>query len=150
MTQGFASLRIGGNCLSRWLAGMLGVASIFIGLYLILSILLGQVDALAAAWPRYFARLQSFLSRLTEWLGAERSAKLQRMMAEIDLTRSIPALLASTQSFFVSLLLILAYIGFLATERPYIQGKIDAMFPDQAHAKEMIRLIAHLSESFHC
>jgi predicted PurR-regulated permease PerM len=148
MIQGFARLRIGGYGLPPWLASLLGVGSIALGLYLIVSILLGQVDALAAAWPRYVDRLQSILSGLTEWLGPERSAKLQQMMADIDLTRRIPGLLASTQSLIVSLLLILAYIGFMIAERGYVQSKIAAMFPHETRAKEASQLLAHISESF--
>ncbi len=56
MIQGFARVSIGSFRLPRWLATILGIATVAVGLYLVL---LGQADALSAAWPRYVACLSS-------------------------------------------------------------------------------------------
>ena len=56
------------------------------------------------------------LGDLTQWLGAEQSAKLREAFGKIDLTERLPAAFASAQSFVVTLLLILAYVGFLFVE----------------------------------
>lgn len=147
MIEGFASVTIGDYRLPRWLAAVLGIASVMLGLYLIMAILLGQVDAIGAAWPRYVARFESIVSDLTEWLGPEQSQKLKQMMGEIDLTRRIPGVIASTQSVIFSLLLVLAYIGFLFAERGNFGAKVAAMFPDEARAREATALFATISQS---
>lgn len=146
--QGYAGIRIGGVAPPRWFAATLGIVSVLGGLYLMVDILLGQVDALGVAWPRYVARLETIASNLTAWLGPERSAKVSQMLADIDLTRRIPGFLATSQSLIVTTLLILAYIGFLFAERGFVQQKIAAMFPDPARSGEASRLFADISESF--
>lgn len=147
MIQGFAGIGVGRYRIPRWLATILGFASVVLGFYLILSILLGQVDAIGAAWPRYVARFESIVSDLTKWLGPERSAKLKDAIAEIDLTRRVPGVIASTQSVVFSFLLVLAYIGFLFVERSYLREKVAAMFPDAQRARETTLLFGAISQS---
>lgn len=146
--KGFSSISLGGYAVSRGLATFLGLSSMLIGLYLIISVLLGQVDALGAAWPRYAARFEAIINGWTQWLGPEQSAKLKQMVAEIDITRRIPGLLATTQSLVVTVLIVLAYVGFLFAERGYVAGKIAAMFPDAARAQETTALLETISRTF--
>ncbi len=143
----FAQIRIGEFQLPRWVAALLGVAVVVLGLYVIQSILLGQVDAISVAWPRYMARLETIVGDLTQWLGAEQSAKLKQAIMSIDLTRRVAGVVSSAQSFVVSFLLILAYVGFLFVESAFMRQKIAAMFPDQARAREASAVLTAVSES---
>jgi predicted PurR-regulated permease PerM len=147
MIQGFAGVELGSYRLPRWLATILGIAAVLVGFYLVFSVLLGQADAVAAAWPRYVARFEMIVSDLTQWLGPERSAKLKAVVAQIDLTRQIPGLISSTQSIVTNLLLILAYVAFLFAETGYVGRKIAAMFPDERKARDTALLFATISES---
>jgi AI-2 transport protein TqsA len=65
----------------------------------------------------------------------------------IDLTRRIAGVVSSAQSFVVSLLLIIAYVGFLFVESAYMRQKIAAMFPDEIRAREVNSVLAAVSES---
>jgi AI-2 transport protein TqsA len=143
----FARIRIGAFQLPQWFAALLGIAVIVLGLYVIQSILLGQVDAISAAWPRYMSRLESIVGDLTQWLGVEQSAKLKQAIMSIDLTRRVAGVVSSAQSFVVSLLLILAYVGFLFVESTYMRQKVLAMFPDETRAREVSSILAAVSES---
>ena len=145
MIQGFASIEIGQFRPPRWLATILGLAAVVLGFYLISFILLGQVDAISAAWPRYVARFESIVDDLAQWLGPERSAKVKEALAGIDLTKRIPGLIASTQSVVLSALLVVAYIGFLFVERDQLSAKVAAMFPDEARAQGVAKLLATIS-----
>jgi predicted PurR-regulated permease PerM len=147
MIEGFKSVSLGGYRLPQWLAAALGIGSVLLGLYLIFIILLGQVDAIGQAWPRYVARFESIVSDMTEWLGPEGAQKIKQLLADINLTRSIPGVIASTQSVIFSLLLVLAYIAFLFVERGHLHAKIAAMFPDEAGARDTAALFANISES---
>ncbi len=147
MIQGFARVELGSFRLPRSLATLLGFAAVTLGFYLVLSVLLGQADAVAAAWPRYVARFEAIVSDLTQWLGPERSAKLKEAVAAIDLTRQIPGLITSTQSIVASLLLCLAYVAFLFAESGYVRMKIAAMFPGERGAQDTAALLATMSES---
>ena len=59
MIQRFASARLGSFQVPKWLAAILGIAVVLLGIYLVVSILLSQIDAVTLAWPRYVARLQT-------------------------------------------------------------------------------------------
>jgi AI-2 transport protein TqsA len=147
MIQGLARVKVGPYRLPRWLATILGIATVALGFYLVLSVLLGQVDAIAAAWPRYVARFEAIVSGLTQWLGPERAAKLKDAVAAIDVSSRIPRLIASTQSIIVSFLLVVAYIGFLFAERAHLGEKLAAMFPDARRAQKTSSLFATISQS---
>jgi predicted PurR-regulated permease PerM len=143
----FTRIRIGEFQLPRWLAALLGIVVVVLGLYVIQSILLGQIDAVGSAWPRYMFRLESIVGDLTQWLGAEQSAKLKQAIMGIDLTRRIAGVVSSAQFFLVSLLLIVAYVGFLFVESAHMRQKITAMFPDETRAREVNSVLTAVSES---
>ena len=147
MIQRFASIKLGSFQVPKWLAAILGIAVALLGLYLVVSILLSQVDAVTLAWPRYVERLQTIVGDLTQWLGAEQSAKLREAFAKIDLAQRLPGAFASAQSFVVTLLLILAYVGFLFVESGHMTQKIVAMFPDQTRAQEARKVLNDVSDS---
>jgi predicted PurR-regulated permease PerM len=147
MIQGFSRINIGSFRTPRWLAAMLGFLAVVLGFYLMFSILLGQADTIAAAWPRYAARFETIVSDLTAWLGPVYSAKLKDAVAAIDLARQVPGLIASTQSVVFSSLLVVAYVGFLFAERGHLAEKVAAMFPDPSQAKRTSLLLADISES---
>lgn len=147
MIQGFASIRIARWSPPRWLATLLGIATVGIGFYVIIMILLGQIDAIIAAMPRYISRFEAIVANLTEWLGFERSAKIRSAIAGIDLAKWLPGLIASTQSIVVSALLVIAYVAFLFVEQDHVGAKIAAMFQDEAKAGEANKLLAKISTS---
>jgi AI-2 transport protein TqsA len=147
MVQGFSSIEIANFRTPRWLATLLGVATVAFGCYLIFTILLGQVDAINTALPRYMARFETIVADLTEWLGPDRSAKVRSAFASIDLTKIVPGLITSTQSMIVTALLIIAYIAFLFVERENVGAKIKAMFPDRHRADEANKLLKEISQS---
>ena len=120
----------------RWLATLLGIATVGLGFYLIFTILLGQVDAINAAMPRYLSRFQAMVADLTEWLGPDRAAKVRDALASIDVTKRLPGLIASTQSIIITALLIIAYIAFLFVEQGQVGAKIAAMFSDNERRKK--------------
>jgi AI-2 transport protein TqsA len=143
----FTRIRIGEFQVPRWFAALLGIAVVVFGVYIILSIILGQIDAVGSAWPRYMSRLESIVGDLTQWLGAEQSAKLKNAIMGIDLTRRISGVVSSAQSFVVNFLLIIAYVGFLFVESAYMRQKIAAMFPGETRAREVNAVLAAVSAS---
>jgi predicted PurR-regulated permease PerM len=147
MIDRFANVRLGNFQVPRWLAAVFGILVVLFGFYLVVTIILGQVDAVATAWPRYAARLQVIARDLTEWLGAEQSAKLRQAFAGIDVSGRVFGAFVSAQNFVVTLLLVVAYVGFLFVESGYMTQKIVAMFPDQRRAHEARKVLAAVSTS---
>jgi predicted PurR-regulated permease PerM len=147
LIKSFGRIGIGDIRLPRSLATLLSIAVVVLSLYGVVSILLGQADAIQAAWPRYVKRLETMIGDLTQWLGPESSQKVKKILTEIDLTRRIPSLLFSAQSFMVSLLLVVAYVGFLLSEGQYLRAKVAAIAPTGEQAEKTAALLADISES---
>lgn len=147
MLQGFLSLQVSQHRMPRWLATLLGIATVALGFYAIFSILLGQLGAINEALPRYMERFNVIVSQLTEWLGPDRSGKIRSAIAAIEVTRWLPGFISSTQSIVVTSLLIIAYIAFLFVEREYVSKKIAAMFSDPNRADETNKLLKEISGS---
>jgi predicted PurR-regulated permease PerM len=147
MIDRFSQLRIGEFRPPRWLAAIFGMAIVGLGIYVVASIILGQIDAVTAASPRYIARLESLVADVTQWLGPEQSAKLRQAIAGIDVTALLPHALASAQAFVVTLLLIVAYVGFLFVESGFMEQKIIAMSPDERSAQQTRQVLAAVSTS---
>jgi len=143
----FQRIGIGRLRLPRSIATLFGVAVVALSLYLVVSVLLGQADAIQAAWPRYVSRLEAIIGQLTQWIGPAGSEKVRTILTEIDLTRRIPSLLFSAQSFMVSLLLVVAYVGFLLAEGEYLGAKVAAMSPNEEEARRTSALLANISDS---
>ena len=133
--------------LPRPVATVLGIAVVVLSLYLVVSILFGQADAIQSAWPSYVSRLETMVGELTQWLGPEGSAKVRKILEEFDLTRRIPSLLFSAQSFMVSLVLVVAYVGFLLAEGQYLGAKVAAMSQSKEQAAKTSALLTDISES---
>ena len=142
-----ATIRVGSFQVPRWVAAVLGSAVVLLGFYLVTSIVLGQIDAVMAAWPRYADRLRLVAGDLTQWLGAEQSAKLREAIAKIDVTGRVFDAFSSVQSFVITLLLVIAYVGFLFVESGYMAQKIVAMAPTQSRAEEAHKVMADVSAS---
>lgn len=147
IVQGYAGVELGNYRAPRWLATFLGLATVGIGGYLIITILLGQIDAITATLPRYLTRLETIVGNLTEWLGPDRSAKLRSALSRIDIMGRVPDLLVSTQSLIVTTLLIIAYVAFLFVEREHVGPKIAAMFSDPQQASQTNKFLREVSLS---
>jgi predicted PurR-regulated permease PerM len=140
-------IQIGKYRLPRPLAALLGIAVVVMCLYGVISIILGQADDVAAAWPRYVDRFEGLISQVAQWLGPDGSAKIRKLVTDADLTQRIPGLLFSAQSLITSLLLVIAYVAFLLAEGEHLGAKLAAMSSDKAEADRKSGLLSSISES---
>ena len=102
---------------------------------------------MTTAWPRYVERLQTIVGDLTQWLGAEQSAKLREAFAKIDLTQRLPGAFAFRSVLRRHASAHPAYVGFLFVESGHMTQKIVAMFPDQTRAQEARNVLNDVSDS---
>ncbi|MGQ0671829.1 MAG: AI-2E family transporter [Hyphomicrobium sp.] len=144
---GLAGLSVGRFRLPRWLATLLALALIASVLYLIAVILLGQADAIAAAWPRYEERLKAIIASSADWLGPEHSTRVRAALGKIDVMRQATGLFTSVQSFVLSLILVALYVGFLLGESRYLAPKIATLFPDAGRAREVSHILSAISDN---
>jgi predicted PurR-regulated permease PerM len=122
------------------LAVILAIAVIGIFIYLVAYILLGQADAIAAAWPRYEARVKSMIAEWAQWLGPVQSAKVRDVLSKFDAFGQVSGLFVTVQSFVLAVALVVLYVGFLLAESSFVGSKIAAMLPsgDRAHNVNLV------------
>ena len=82
MIQGFARLQVGSYKLPRWLAIILGIATVGLGFYLVSCPGAGRRDRRRV--------VETIVSDLSQWLGPERAAKLKEAVAAINISSRIP------------------------------------------------------------
>ena len=138
---------VGRSRLPRWFAAILVLGVVSFVLYMIAVILLGQADAIAAAWPQYEERLKSIIDSWAKWLGPAQSAKVSGALAKIDVMSQVEGLFVSAQSFILSVALIILYVGFLFAESEYVGDKIAALFPAGEKARDVDRMLSAISGS---
>lgn len=145
LAGGFHSIGVGRVRIPKALAALLAVASVVAGGYAIGYVLLGQADAVAAAWPRYTERFAAIVADLTAWLGPERSQKIRAAVASFNSTSFVLNFLTSAGSFVGTTLQIIAYLAFFALERRHAANKIIAMHEDAANAEATARMLGEIA-----
>jgi predicted PurR-regulated permease PerM len=147
LIDGVGRIGQGRSRLPRWFAAILVLGVVSFVLYMIAVILLGQADAIAAAWPQYEERLKSIIDSWAKWLGPAQSAKVSGALAKIDVMSQVEGLFVSAQSFILSVALIILYVGFLFAESEYVGDKIAALFPAGEKARDLDRMLSAISGS---
>jgi AI-2 transport protein TqsA len=145
LIDGLGRISLGPHRVPGWLAVVLAIAVIGVFLYLVAVILLGQADAIAAAWPRYEARVKTLINEWAQWLGPAPSAKVRDELAKIDTFAQVTGLFVTVQSFVLGLVLVFLYVGFLLAESGFIRAKIVALFPAEDRANDVGRVLTTIS-----
>ena len=87
----FTSVRLGSFQVPRWLAALLGIVVVVLGLYLIQSILLGQVDAVDRGVAAIYGAIADDCWRPHPVAGRRNSRRSSKQaFGEIDLTERLP------------------------------------------------------------
>jgi AI-2 transport protein TqsA len=140
-------LKLGGWSVPRPLATIIGLAVIAYVLFLMVSVMSSQVDAVIAASPRYVARMETILSDAAEFFGRDIAEDFQKALSEINLTARIPRLVGSAGATVTTITLIVLYMGFMFTERGAFRAKLARLFPDPGHAEGVRSVMTSISGS---
>lgn len=144
---GFGRIGFGRFRLPRPIAMLLALGLIGLVFYLIAVVLLGQADAITAAWPRYEERLKAIIAGLADWLGPDQAAKVRVELGKINLMRQAAGLFSSAQSFVLSFIVVCLYVGFLLAETRFVRSKVDALFAASGNADDIDRILSSISGS---
>jgi len=140
-------LRLGEWRVPRPIATVIGLVVIGYALFLIMSVLSAQIEAVIAASPRYVARIETLLSQAAEFFGRDIAEDFQKALSEINLTARIPGLVGSAGATVTTITLIILYMGFMFVERGAFQTKLDRLFPDKVQAQRVLTIIISISKS---
>ncbi len=140
-------LRLGSLSVPRPLATIIGLVIIAWALFLMVSVMSSQVEAVIAASPRYVARIEALLSQAAEFFGRDIAEDLQKALSEINLTARIPGLVGSAGATVTTITLIVLYMGFMFVERGAFRTKLERLFPDPDHSERVHTVIISISDS---
>ncbi len=140
-------VRILGWSVPRPIAMAVGLIVVVYLPFLIASVFSSQVDAVVAASPRYFGRIESIAGAAAEYLGHDLADDLRRGLTEINLGARIPAVLGSAGTIITSITLIAIYVAFMFVERGAFHAKFERLFPDPARAEEMRTVLGSIGQS---
>lgn len=138
---------IGGRQVPGWLAHVLGIALVLLGLIGILSILSNQADDVAAALPRYEERFASITSRIIALVGDTNYAAAQSSLSDLNIAEFASGLLSSAGAFLSAFFLVLLYIPFMMLERAPMRAKIELASPDKKFSADLRLVLESISLS---
>ena len=109
---------------------------------LVVYSVLGQVDAMAAAWPRYVEQFQSLFSRIMERLDGGLAVKINEAISSFSILKTVPTLMGSAGGFLATFSLVAIYVGFMLAERSSVDTKVEKVLgnhQDVERAREALR-----------
>ena len=140
-------VKLGPLSIPRPVASLIGLVIIAYGLFLMVSVMSSQVEAVIAASPRYIARIQGLLSEAAEFFDRDIAEDLQRALADLNLTARIPSLVGSAGATVTTISLIILYMGFMFIERGVFQKKLGRLFSDGEDAERIEGVILSISDN---
>jgi AI-2 transport protein TqsA len=135
----------GGHQIRRWLAQLLGLATVLLGLGGIVAILASQADDVIAAVPRYQAQFANIIEQLVQFAGEDVTSRATAEMAKLDLSGLAGTVVGSAGSFLSSFVLMLLYIPFMMVERSPMRQKIPLAAGTPEAAAELSRVLKSIS-----
>jgi AI-2 transport protein TqsA len=140
-----AKLQLGGHQMPRWLAQLLGLAIVLLGLGGIVAILTSQAADVTAAVPHYQARFAKIIAQLVQFAGEDVTARVTTEMENLDLSGLAGTVLGSAGSFLSGFVLVLLYVPFMMAERIPMSKKILLAAGTSEAASEFNRILQSIS-----
>ena len=123
---------------------------IIFGLGFVLILIIGQnARSVAAAAPKYQARLQQLQVEVFSEVGIEEPPELRQLVKEIDLRSVFTAVAKQVAGVLEDVTLVVIYGLFIMLERRFVPIKLEALFPDLERRKNAIRIIRRIDHDIH-
>jgi AI-2 transport protein TqsA len=142
-------IRIAGHAVPNVISVILAFGIIFGLGFVLIEIVSENARHVAAAAPKYQARLQQLQGEIFSRAGIEEPPELRQLVKEIDLRSVFTAVAKQVASLLEDVTLIVIYGLFIMLERRFMPIKIQALFPDPERRKNAIRLIRRIDRDIH-
>ncbi len=140
-----AAVRIGGRQVPGWMAHVIGIGTILLGLVAILSVLSSQASQVAEAVPRYEQRFANILAEIVSVIGDDNAEALSAAIADIEVSAFAMSTVNTAGAFLSGLFLVLLYLPFMLIERHPMKAKIAIASPDPELGAEMTQAVRSIS-----
>ncbi|MDV7144524.1 AI-2E family transporter [Tropicimonas sp. TH_r6] len=140
-----AAVKLGGWTVPRWLAHIVGIALVLLGVVVIGLILSSQAEQVRAAIPRYSERFEGVMTWIVSFIGEENAANALEALSGVGLSSWALGALGSAGGLLSGLFLVMLYVPFLMVERKPLSRKFAMAAPDPETGAEIRRLVHSIS-----
>ncbi|MBE9475643.1 MAG: AI-2E family transporter [Proteobacteria bacterium] len=137
--------RPGGRQVPRWLAQILGLTIVLLGIGGIVGVLASQAYDVIAAVPRYQARFGQIIAQLVQFSGEDIAARISNELAGLNLAEPAGKLVGGAGSFLSGVFMVLLYIPFMMAERKPMNKKIPLAARTPEAAAEFNQVLQSIS-----
>jgi AI-2 transport protein TqsA len=142
-------IRIADRALPSVLSVIMAFAIIFGLGFALIEIVAQNAVHVAAAAPKYQARLQQLQGELFARVGIEEPPELRQLLKTVDLRSVFTGVAKEVAGVLEDVALVLIYGLFIMLERRYVPIKVQALFPDPERRKNAIRIIRRIDRDIH-
>ncbi len=127
-------IKIKGRTLPAAIRSILAFALIFIVIYLIVELLIVNIEGIVASMPEHIADLNTSFDKVTAIINNPNYTEyLQKWMNNLNLSGMATSVLSSLSGFVANSAVVLVYIIFFLMEDAAYQVKMDKLFPLKKH-----------------
>ena len=142
-------IRVAGHKIPKLLTVILSFVLIFgIGSALA-SIVANNAFHVAAAAPKYQARLQQLQTQLFSLFGAEEPPELLGLFRALDLKALFTEIAKSVADLLESTVLVLIYSLFILLELKFLPAKLAALFPNRLRRQRVLQIVQRIDRDIH-
>ncbi len=140
--QWFTSLEWRGHSCPRWLAHILAISGVILGLFGAATIIGRQASQVAAAVPLYQERFAQIFQKIISVAGEENAKMAKEQLSSLDVSGVAVDAADQAGGFLGGLILVILYIAFMLVEAKPMSRKLPLAFRDrERHAR-----IQHVSK----
>jgi AI-2 transport protein TqsA len=140
---------IAGHSVPNAISVILAFAIIFGLGFVLFEIVAQNARHVAAAAPKYQARLQQLQGEVFSRVGIEEPPELSQLVKTIDLRSVFTAVAKQVASALEDVTLVVIYGLFIMLERRFGPIKVQALFPDPERRKNAIRIMRRIDRDIH-
>ena len=142
-------IRIGGRKIPKLLAVILSFVLIFGVGSALASIVANNAFHVAAAAPKYQARLQQLQTQVFSQFGLEEPPEMLGLVRSLDLKGFFTDLARSVADVLESTVLVLIYALFMLVELRSLPAKLTALFPDRVRRQRVVLVMQRIDRDIH-
>lgn len=131
----------------RWLAHLVAIAAVLLGLSTLAVIISNEAEEFAGSLPAYSERFAAMLARIEEVLGKNIVAALERSINEINAGNWLAGLANEASGFLASFMLVMLYLLFLFADRNAFAKKLPLIANDEETAQRFSAIVDSISNN---
>lgn len=114
-----------------WLANVIAIILVLIGLFAIVFVIARQAGAVAEAIPNYEIRLDSLLTQMASAVGQDNALIVEEQLANLDMSVLLINAFEEARAFLNGFILMFLFLPFLFLERRVIWTKVNLIVPSE-------------------